>query len=76
MTRRGNWERDPTCGWRLNGTGIVLDFDRLDHSGFLPGAWVVETGPRAHEAIDHYLDEAMAYVEAHKEEYMSGVDDA
>lgn len=69
-TRRiGRWQYVRGHGWLLDGTGIVLDYDRLDGGCAIRGAWLVSTGPRMHEAIDHYLDGSMWWVEEHEEDY-------
>lgn len=51
-------------GWRLDGTNLVLDFDPLNRSGTLTGAYQLWTDGRPGEFIDHYLDGAMSYVES------------
>lgn len=67
--RFGNWTYLRGLGWRLSGTDLVLDFDRLGGCGDLRGAYVVMTGPKHLEAIDHYLDSAMRWVEEHVADY-------
>jgi len=68
MGRRiGNWRYvgdDPGCpGWHLDGTDIVLDYDPLDWSGDVRGAYCVVRGPLEHGAVSHYLGSAMEFVE-------------
>lgn len=69
LTRRGRWTHvsDPMNGrrWRLNGTTVDLEFDDLHGGGTsLRGAWIIWDGPRStFEAVDHYLDGAMDWVE-------------
>lgn len=59
--RRGRWTRDPRVGWRLDGTNLVLDFDPLSGGD---GCWMLSRdGESGEEAIDHYLDGAMEFVE-------------
>lgn len=62
----GNWRYVSGEGWRLDGTDLILDFDRLDRGGGLPGAYVLYTGAGATNpvaSIDHYLRPAMEWVE-------------
>lgn len=67
MRRRGRWTRDPEVGWRLDGTDAVLDYDPLSGGTYaLRGCWslygsLAEFG--GPEEIDHFLDDAMAFVE-------------
>lgn len=74
MSRRiGNWQYERYIGWRLDGTDLVLDYDPLDVSGDLRGCYLLATLPRGSEynggdgePIDHYLVDAMRYVEDHR----------
>lgn len=70
--RNGRWVYESGRGWVHQSSGTVLDFDRLDRStgsgGRDPasrGCWVLEPD---HEPIDHYLDNAMDWVESERAE--------
>lgn len=69
ITRRiGRWaysaDEGLNPGWRLDGTGLVLDYDPLDAQGERRGRWQLWRDGAPGESIDHYLDASMAYVEA------------
>lgn len=65
--RRGNWTYDSTCGWRLNGTDLILDYDATHTGCAVPGAWLLGSDKvQPYEPIDHYLDAAMEWVEANR----------
>lgn len=51
-------------GWRLDGTRLILDYDRLSQACAIPGAYVLWTDGVPGQAVDHYLAGAMAFVEA------------
>lgn len=80
MSRRiGRWQYDRRVGWRLDGTDLVLDFDRLDKGGDLQGCYVLYRTPQESEVtgvyvepVDHYLDAAMRWVEEHEAAYVAG----
>lgn len=55
------------CGWRLDDTNLLLDYDRLNGSCSVRGAYTLWTDGQEGAAIDHYLDAAMAYVEEYIE---------
>lgn len=65
MGRRvGRWQYLSGEGWQLDGTTLVIDFDRLER------CYLVETGPRRTEQLDRYLEPAMAVVESNVAYYL------
>lgn len=77
MSRRiGRWQYGENAGlnpgWRLDGTNLVLDYSLSDGSCGVVGCYILWTAGREGDPIDHYLGNAMAYVEQHVVPAMSG----
>lgn len=74
--KRGRWtyvsDRFNGPRWRLDGTALDLEFDDLDRSGEMRGAWVLWIGDHMHGPVDHYLDSAMSHVEEYGQEASCG----
>ena len=77
--RRGRWTyegQSDVPGWHLDGTPLVLDFDPLDSSCAVRGAYLLYgdtcAGRRFGGPVDHYLDGAMEWAEEHWDQDHAG----
>jgi hypothetical protein len=61
--RIGRWTYDPGAGWRLDGTDVLIDFDRIERH------WYPIGGPRTHEPVDRYIDATMRFIEENLSAY-------
>lgn len=65
--RRARWtyvvDRYNGSRWRLDGTTVDLEFDRLSGGCALRGAWALFVGDHEYGAVDHFLDGSMEFVE-------------
>lgn len=74
IKRRGRWTYGDHVGlnpgWRLDDTNLVLDYNPLMGGGDLRGAYVLFRDGHYVAVIDHYVDGAMAWVEANAKRYL------